>query len=75
MKAPYQYCIASIVSLNHCAFLSPLPVPQYLFTQEDGYLNIEMYVGKKIKNVFELVIYYDVELAIWKICTLKKIMS
>jgi hypothetical protein len=64
MKAPYQYRIASIVSLNHCAFLSPLPVPQYLFTQEDGYLNIEMYVGKITKNVFELVIYYNIELAI-----------
>jgi hypothetical protein len=64
MKAPYQYCIASIVFLNHCAFLLSLPVPQYLFTQEDGYLNIEMYVGKKTNNIFELVIYYNVELAI-----------
>jgi hypothetical protein len=64
MKAPYQYWIASIVSLNHCAFLSPLPVSQYLFPQVDGYLNIEMYVGKKNNNVFELVIYYNVELAV-----------
>jgi hypothetical protein len=64
MKAPYQYWIASIVSLNHCDFLLSLSVPQYLFTQEDGHLNIEMHVGKKTKNVFELVIYYNVELAI-----------
>jgi hypothetical protein len=34
-----------------------------------------MHVGKKTKNVFELVIYYNVEFTIWKICTLKKIMS
>jgi hypothetical protein len=64
MKAPYQYWIASIVSLNHCVFVLSLPVPQYLLTQKDGYLNIEMHVGQKIKNVFELVIYYNVELAI-----------
>jgi hypothetical protein len=35
-----------------------------MFTQEDGYLNIEMHVGKKTKNVFELVIYYNVEFTI-----------
>jgi hypothetical protein len=64
MKAPYQYWIASIVSLNHCVFLLSLPIPQYLFTQENGYLNIEMHMGKKTKNLFELVIYYNVELAI-----------
>jgi hypothetical protein len=57
MKAPYQYWIASIVSLNHCVLFLSLPGPQYLFTQEDGYLNIEMHVDKKNKNVFELVFY------------------
>jgi hypothetical protein len=45
-------------------FLLPLPFPQYVFTLGDMYLLFEMHVKKKTKNIFEFIIYYNVDIAI-----------